>query len=103
MTLGADIGLGGGGEGQGGVTSTTNADDARQSRRLMPWEGSTFRTPSVYEMAFCACEIHATYYTLLLEPLWHSSDTLLTFLFRQILEVRARFQVTAVQFRIAGS
>ena len=54
MTLGADIGLGGGGEGKGGVAS--NADDARQSQRLMPWEGSTFRTPSVYEMAFCACE-----------------------------------------------
>ena len=103
MTLGADIGLGGGGEGQGGVSSTNNADDARQSRRLMPWEGSTFRTPSVYEMAFCACEIHATYYTLILEPLWHSSETLLTVLIRRILKVRTRFKVTAVQFRNAGS
>ena len=56
MTLGADFGLGG--KGQGGVAGGggINADDARQSQRLMPWEGSTFRTPSVYEMAFCACE-----------------------------------------------
>ena len=55
MTLGADFGLGG--KGQGGVAGggCINADDARQSQRLMPWEGSTFRTPSVYEMAFCAC------------------------------------------------
>ena len=56
MTLDADFGLGG--KGQGGVAGGggINADDARQSQRLMPWEGSTFRTPSVYEMAFCACK-----------------------------------------------
>ena len=55
MTLSAEFGLGGGGEGKGGVAGSS-ADEARQSQRLMPWEGSTFRTPSVYEMAMCAGE-----------------------------------------------
>ena len=52
VTLGGDIGGGGGGEvkGEGGAEEAN-----RQWQRLMPWEGTTFRTPSVYEMAFCAC------------------------------------------------
>ena len=51
MTLGGDVGGGGGGEvkGEGGAEEAS-----RQWQRLMPWEGTTFRTPSVYEMAFCA-------------------------------------------------
>ena len=55
MTLGADGGLGGGGEGRGGVGGGGGADP-RHLQRLLPWEGCAYRTPSLYEMGFCACE-----------------------------------------------
>ena len=53
MTLGGDVGGGGGGEGKGEGGAAEEAN--RHWQRLVPWEGTTFRTPSVYEMAFCAC------------------------------------------------
>ena len=56
MTLGADGGLGGGGGDGGRVGGGGGADDPRHLQRLLPWEGCAYRTPSLYEMGFCACE-----------------------------------------------
>ena len=89
MTLGGDVGGGGGGEGKGEGGAAEEAN--RQWQRLMPWEGTTFRTPSVYEMAFCACTYVTCAFTKFLK-FFH-------YLFLSLIKVKSDSHGTELRWR----